>query len=528
MTRIEPPTIEEDTALATVGIPVPATSNGAAPRPQSGFASNVLKLVSGSTFAQAVTALTAPFIARLFAPEAFGAAALFVALVGLISAVVGMRYELSIVLPEKDEEAANTAMVSLCFVVVISSITAVLIGLLGHPLLVLLRATELQPVLWLVPVNVIIFGVSSALMYWNIRKKRFGIQGIAQVVGVLFFVAMQIVWGLKGYRSAKVIIVATVLSTFISSVILGLQACSDSGSLFVRVKVSGMLDALKRYSSFPKFSTASAALNNLGWQIPTFMLSAYFSTTVVGYYSLGNKLLRLPVGLIGANIATVFFQHASEAHRSGALHAAVDKIFHYLIKLFLFPTLLLTLVGKDVFVLIFGQRWGEAGVYTQILSIYVLFWFMAVPLGITLNVLEKQAVELRIIVMVLLARIAALIVGGSTGSARITLGLFAIAGVAMYGYYCLVVFRHCGISYQRIGRLLAGELRLFVPAGMVLGMLMLFHVAPIVTVATSAVALLLYYAYWIYCDPVARDAFFAWSKNMSPAWIFSQAPKLSS
>ena len=486
-----------------------------APRAERSFANNVLKLVSGSTLAQVVTLLTAPFIARLFAPEAFGAAALFAALTGLVSAVVGMRYELSVVLPERDEEAANTAVLSVCFVVLISSLSGLLIGLFGDRLLAVLRATELHGMLWLAPINIFFGGVYATLTYWNIRKKRFGIQSVAQLAGSIFFVAAQIIAGLKGYRSASTIIQATVGSAFITIFILGVQAWWDSGKLFLRVRGQGMLYALKRYSNFPKYSTASAMLNNLGWQTPALLLSAFFSTGVVGFYSLGNKLLRLPVSLIGANIATVFFQHASEARRQGSLSESVEKMFHYLIKLFLFPSLLLTLVGEDVFVVIFGRTWAEAGVYTQILSIYVLFWFLAVPLGITLNVLEKQALELRIISMVLLARVVALMIGGAIGDARTALTLFSAAGVVMYGYYCFVVFRNCNIPPARIGRMLGREFGLFVPAGLILGVFKWLHAAPGIIMAVSIIALALYYVHWIHSDPIAREAIGQWQRKLN-------------
>lgn len=51
--------------------------------------------------------LVAPVIARLFAPEAFGVVALFLSIAGIICVVVCLRYELSIMLPKTDEEAAN-------------------------------------------------------------------------------------------------------------------------------------------------------------------------------------------------------------------------------------------------------------------------------------------------------------------------------------------------------------------------------------------------------------------------------------
>ena len=468
-----------------------------------------------------MTVLTAPLIARMFSPEAFGAAALFAALTGVVSAVVGLRYELSIVLPERDEDAVSTGALSLCFVALTTLVSALLLFLFGERLLVILRVTELRGILWLAPINILLSGVSSTLMYWNIRKKRFGIQGVAQVAGAAFFVVSQIIAGLSGYRTGDTIILATVCSAFISAAILAVQAASDSGMLFVKVKVAGMLQAMRRYSSFPKYSTASAVLNNLGWQVPTFLLSAFFSTEVVGYYALGNKLLRLPVSLIGANIATVFFQHASEVNRKGTLQESVDKIFCYMVNLFLFPSLILTLMGKDLFLVVFGSKWAEAGVYSQLLSVYVLFWFMAVPMGITLNVLEKQALELRLIILVLAARVIALAIGGRTGSPRIALALFSIAGMVMYSFYFYVVLKHCSSSYTRIFSALVKQIRLFIPAGLLLTVLRFSHVHPAALLAISGVMLLLYYLNWIRSEPEVRVALAGWKSQYIPPRIGS-------
>lgn len=79
----------------------------------STFTGNVLKLVTGSMVAQGLGVLVAPVIARLFAPEAFGVAALFSSIAGFICVAVCLRYELSIMLPKTDEEATNLLALNL-------------------------------------------------------------------------------------------------------------------------------------------------------------------------------------------------------------------------------------------------------------------------------------------------------------------------------------------------------------------------------------------------------------------------------
>ena len=470
------------------------------------FFTDVLKLVSGSASAQVLAIVAAPFIARLFAPEAFGTAAVFVSIAGLISAIVGMRYELSIVLPAEDEDAVNSMAVSLCFALLTSAATGLGLVFCGNWLLRVLNAPGLHGYLWLVPVNIFLNGVFAALSYWNTRKKQFGRQTVSQFSGAVAFISVQIAAGVAGYRSGATIVVATVLSVLLTCLMLGAQTLWSYKALLVRaVKPAGMLNMLKRYSSFPKYSTASAVLNNLGWQVPTFMLSGYFSPSVVGHFALGNRVLRIPINLVGANIATVFFQHASQARQEGKLPESVGRLFVYLIKLFLFPSLVLLFAGKAIFVIAFGDQWAEAGIYTQILSMYVLCWFMAVPLGIALNVMEKQALELRLVILILGARVAALVAGGSLGSARITLLMFSVTGILAYIYFYRVVLRSCSVPLEDIKHTLTNSVAAFAPAGLILGFLYYRDVWPPIILSVAFLVLFLYYAWLILSDPSAKE-----------------------
>ena len=55
--------------------------------PKSEFSRNVLKVMTGTTFAQALPILVAPVLTRLYSPEEFGVFYLFAALVSILSDV---------------------------------------------------------------------------------------------------------------------------------------------------------------------------------------------------------------------------------------------------------------------------------------------------------------------------------------------------------------------------------------------------------------------------------------------------------
>ena len=121
------------------------------------FKGDVLRLVSGTGLAQLIGVLAAPILTRLYAPEAFGVAALFASITGILGVLACMRYELSIVLPDNDREAANLLGVSLCFSVLIALLTVPIIGFAGPQVLQWVRMPELGPYLWLAPITALIF-----------------------------------------------------------------------------------------------------------------------------------------------------------------------------------------------------------------------------------------------------------------------------------------------------------------------------------------------------------------------------------
>jgi O-antigen/teichoic acid export membrane protein len=417
----------------------------------SSFAANVLKLVTGSVFAQGLGVLVAPIVARLFAPEAFGVAALFTSIAGIIGVVACLRYQLAIMLPKTDEEAANLLGVSLFFVLIITGISVLIIFFTGDVIAGMLNSQELKKFLWLVPVSVFVSGIFLALNYWNSRTKQFGRFSIATVISSVVAQTTKLGAGFAGFVSGGTLIGTSILGQIVSTFVLGGQIWRDDHHLFkASIRWKKMIAGLKRHKKFPIYSTWSALLNTASQQLPALLLAFYFSPKIVGFYALGQAVLSMPMGLVGGAVAQVFFQKASEAHNhTGNLSKVVEEVFKRLVSLGIFPILLLTLIGKDLFIVAFGARWAEAGVYMQILGLWIFFQFISSPISTLFAVLEKQHYGLLFNSVLFVTRAASLIVGGMTGDVRFTLLLFASTGVACYGFLCFWLISKAELPVMR-------------------------------------------------------------------------------
>jgi len=472
------------------------------------FAGDVLKLVSGTTIAQVLSIVSAPLLARLYSPEAFGISTLFFSIVGIISVVSCLRYEMAIMLPNTDEEAVNILALSLSISVLVGliSVPVVLIG--GPYFLSLINATELTPYIWLVPLTLFWGGLSvghPALNYWNSRTRHYGRLSIIQIVNVLGTLGFQVAAGFLGYNQGSSLILGMIFGSIVSTTILGYLIWKDDRHIITKsLNVRSMLAGLKRYNKFPRYDLFAVILNTASWQLPSYLLSAFFSATSVGYYSMGNRVLRLPMNFIGSSIAQVFFQRAAEAKQSGSLAVLVENVYRILVKIGMFPMLLLSIIGSDLFVVVFGKEWMEAGIYTQILAVWMFFWFISSPLSTLFRVLELQEFSLGINIAIFVTRLIALLIGGWLGNARLALALFAISGVVMYGYLSLSTLLAAGVSKKKVAKILLQYISIFIPAALLLLLLKSTFSSPLLIVVVSVVLVLVYGVYvirseeWLY------------------------------
>ena len=140
----------------------------------SGYIGSILALISASTLAQMIAILMQLVLRRLYAPAVFGALAVCVSIIEIIVAFGTLRYENAIVLPEKEEPAANllglsfiiSILINVFFLFVIIIIQPFLIKLLNFP-------PEYAWWFYLIPLISMVFSFYQAINYCLIRRKAF-------------------------------------------------------------------------------------------------------------------------------------------------------------------------------------------------------------------------------------------------------------------------------------------------------------------------------------------------------------------
>jgi lipopolysaccharide exporter len=424
-----------------------------------GFGGDVLRLVTGTAFSQAIGILAAPILTRLFAPEAFGLAAMFTSIVAIFGVFACMSYEQSIVLPEDDRDACNLLAVSLSFSILVSLLSIPVIWIAKPLIMQVTKMPELGAYLWLIPVAILVQGIFISLSYWNTRSRCFTRLSIARVTNQLTATSTTLLAGLAGSATGGTMIVAGVIGPILATTILAGQVVRNNAKLLAQsICWQGMLTGLKSHKKFPIYTTGSALLNVASWQIPVLLFGIYFPPAIVGYYALAFRMVQMPMSLLGSAIGQVFLQRASEENRKGTLAPLVEKLFNRLLILTLFPCAMLTIIGQDIFELIFGENWAVAGTYVQILAPWTCVWFIASPLTSLYYVLGRQREEYKIQLAIFITRLASVGIGIYFNDPIISLILFSITGVITYGYVVKIVFNFVGLN---LGSILRKNSKLF-------------------------------------------------------------------
>jgi len=474
--------------------------------PRSNFSRDVITLVQGTSVSLIITILASPIITRLYGPEAFGLAALVTSITGILGVIACLSYEPAIVLPKTDEEAANVFGLCLLIVVFVSLATIPFLFVFQQPVTEFLKAPQLGQFIWLIPPTLMVSGSFLALNYWNTRTKHFNRLSIARITSSFTTTGTQLGSGFLGFASGGILIYANILGQCVSASVLGLQIMRDHLSFFKQnITWERMAEMFKRYSNFPKYQVMGSLINTLSWQIPIFLLSYFFSKTIVGYYSLGMMVIMTPMTLIGAAIAQVFFQRAAMAKHDGSLSSIFTDTYSFLVKISLFPLLLLTFIGKDLFVFVFGPLWGDAGFFIQILSVFAVSLFISSPLSSILSILGKQKIGFILSSISLALRFFSLYIGGILGSAPLAILLFSLSGMVGYGSTSIFFMHLAGVKIHNTLKILFRNILVFLPAGIIMVLAKLLNLDSVIEIILAAFLLTLYFVYLLKTDQAVRD-----------------------
>ena len=355
----------------------------------SEFSRNVLTLMTGTTIAQAIPIAISPILTRIYTPEDFGVFALYIGIVNFIAIVATARYEMAIVLPKSEKEAINILALSILITIIIVFIITVIIIFFKEYILSALNANTLGNLLYLVPLSIFLSGLAQSFNYWSNRKEYFKNISNAQISQSISVGIFQPLFKFIGINSG--LILGNIVGRFVSVFVLMNKFFKNDTTLLQYVKKEVIIEQMIKYKDFPLINSLHAFSDIARNSGSVMLISSFFGTTVLGFYSLSLRVLQVPIGIIGSALGQVLYKKFTTLHNDGKnLYPYVKNV---VMKLFLIavPSFgLLFFIAPELFAFVFGEKWRVAGEYSRLLIPYLFINFLISPISQIPIILKKQ------------------------------------------------------------------------------------------------------------------------------------------
>jgi O-antigen/teichoic acid export membrane protein len=408
---------------------------------------HVSVLVGGTVSAQAVTIIAAPLLTRLYSPHAFGLLGIFIALLMLLTVVMSLRYEQAIPLPEDDREAGALLLLSTGIAIVMAALISAPLIWFGDEFARLLNAPDLAAFFYLVPLGGLLAGGYNILQSWAVCTREFGALAATRLSQSLTCTAIQAGASMLGPGA---LLIGQAAGGGMGLGSLGWRTVRPRLGLLASIRWPDIAAAARRYRRFPLWSSWAALFNTIGSQLPPLLFAALFDPVVAGMYSLANRVLSMPMLVLGKSVANVFLSGAAQAWREGRFGMRVAEVHGRLAQIGMPPALTLALAGPQLFAWVFGAEWRDAGVIAQWLSPWLYLVFVTSPLSAAFDVLGRQAAGLSFQLLLLGVRASAIAFGAWRGDATLAIVLFAMGSGVCWSVQLLWILRESGSSGRAI------------------------------------------------------------------------------
>lgn len=320
---------------------------------KSDYLKAIAALLLGAGGAQLLGLLFMPILTRCYTKDEFGLFASYQAVVHIIFTVATLKYDSAVVLP-KEADVAEA----------LYRLARTLIFLLTIPLSLLLFLPlayfeEYRGIEWYILVGSIGLSCYTLAHYWYIRTAEFKKLSAVKFLQVLLVFLFQLLCYYI-YRS-KGLILGSILGVGISYLILEKYRiinpeAQKSADWNLQKK------AALRYIDFPRYFCLSDLFASFSGRLPVLLLISYASLAQIGIYDLANRVILVPISLIGLSLGSAALSRmAQKRNLEEPLFSWYLKNFLGLLGIGVIIAGAIIAFGKTACVWVFGPKWEEAG-----------------------------------------------------------------------------------------------------------------------------------------------------------------------
>ena len=290
-----------------------------------------------------ITFIALPFLTRLYSVKDFGQYGVALAIVSVLSTIANLRLDQAQLVAD-DADQKSLIFEGSVFSLIFCVLSAGVLSFFFDSSMIL----------------AICFGVLSNTVLQSLYNYKFARE--AEV-----FCA-----GLNIYRSLIVVVAQLSLPLLMSISLVNSYAVSSVIMLLTvlfYIVLHGLYQvswsSYKNYKDFIFSNTPHALLNSFSHNLPYYVVSHFIGYQAVGFYSIVERTLRVPINLMSQTIRQFFIRKFK--HADSPREALKSSVFLSVISLPFFA--LFFVLPESLYLMIFGQHWVGISLYFQILAL---------------------------------------------------------------------------------------------------------------------------------------------------------------
>ncbi len=360
---------------------------------------NVTIILRGAVIAQLIGFVALLLLARLYDPDAFGVFQFYQSCLVILGVSINLRFEIALLRSEDGTEIGDVFYLCVLSNIALTFMIFVAMGI-GAYLLPNIYDEFFRFPWWLLPIAVSFYGLTLAANNLSLRNFHYIKTSNSKVVQSLVYVSASSGLGFYGLVSVGLLI-ADVAARMAASFYLLKSAIAD----LPKFNLPRIMRAAGRYRAFAFISSPSGVINAIGGTLTPIMMYATFSPAIAGQFALVERSLTMAVALVSGSVSQVYSSQMAELIRTkGDLRKYFRNLIVWVGGIGIVPAIILALFADEIFGLLFGAEWFQAGRFAQFMAPALLFILISGCVNMTLVVIERQSLQMtwevgRLIVM---------------------------------------------------------------------------------------------------------------------------------
>jgi lipopolysaccharide exporter len=390
------------------------------------FLHHALKLSGATAAAQMISYASMPILTRLFGVDDYALLGLFFSWMLPLVVISTLRIEFSI----PDSSTHDVSLYRRDFALKVSFIMSLLV--LAALVILALLDVEFNPVYWFLPAGIVVTAWSQIYNFFTTRTAEFILNSWCRIIGNLFISGISLIIGYYFHHRFGLVI-GFILGQFISLLVI-IFFSKDRLGLKNLFRLVVNKNEIWKFDKYILYNTPNGLIEVLSLSVIMFFLQDSFGAVITGSFYLCFRILQAPSSLISNTIFLSQFANAAEMNREGKpFHHMVMNTFLLLLGAAIPFMLLIMFFGENIFEMVFGDDWTQAGNLASLLILYFVLIFAVTPFNYVPLIKGKQRQQLIFSFLDLLLRCGAFYGAAQKGNPELAILLFSIIG----SFFCL-------------------------------------------------------------------------------------------